>query len=199
MKMLAYLFKDAQGRVFSRHPWLAKWREGVRIGGVGDITLGSSFCRTLRTEPLVVEGGSFLGLISRTAPSPLIAGSQRQPEVKGEWMGEQHPRREKGRMERWKKKRQCLYRLGYIKWQLLSSSVHNWVEILLVRWDECRLCPTAYCWWWNIEICITSLFATAAGAILKASLRRDGMLKDPVVWVSVSSLKFLQICHVSCY
>lgn len=112
------------------------------------------------------------------------------------WATSKERKREDGAME---KKRQCLYRLGYIKWQLLSSSVHNWVEILLVRWDECRLCPTAYCWWWNIEICITSLFATAAGAILKASLRRDGMLKDPVVWVSVSSLKFLQICHVSCY
>lgn len=29
-----------------------------------------------------------------TAPSALITGSQRQPEVKGEWMSEQHSRRE---------------------------------------------------------------------------------------------------------
>lgn len=39
------------------------------------------------------EGGRFLSLISRTAPSALITGSQRQPEVKAEWMDEQHPRR----------------------------------------------------------------------------------------------------------
>lgn len=70
----------------------------------------------------------------------------------------------KGRVDEWatskerkeeeegeKGKRQCLYRLGYIKWQLLYSSVHNWVEILLVRRDKCRFCPTAHCWWWNIE------------------------------------------------
>lgn len=41
--------------------------------------------------------GGFLSLISRTAPSALIAGFQRQPEVNREWMGEKHPRREKRR------------------------------------------------------------------------------------------------------
>lgn len=90
---------DAQGNVFIHHPWLGEWWEGVRIGGAGDITLGSFFPCTLRTQPLVVEGGRFLSLISRTAPSTLIAGSQRQPEVKGEWMSEQHPRRGKKREE----------------------------------------------------------------------------------------------------
>lgn len=48
---------------------------------------------------MVVEGGRFLSLISRPAPSALITRSQRQPEVKGEWMDEQHPRREKKRVE----------------------------------------------------------------------------------------------------
>lgn len=67
---------------------------------------------------MVVEGGRFLSLISRTAPSALITRSQRQPEVKGEWMDEQHPRREKkGWKERreGEKKKLCLYLLGYSK------------------------------------------------------------------------------------
>lgn len=68
----------------------------MRIGRVGDITLGSFFL--LHPEDTAIGGGGrFHSLISRRAPSALIAGSQRQPEVKGEWMSEQHPRREKRR------------------------------------------------------------------------------------------------------
>lgn len=67
----------------------------------------------------------------------------------------------KGRVDGWatskkrkkqEEKRLCLYLLGYIKWQLLYSSVHNWVEIILVRRDKCRFGPTAHCWWWNIAV-----------------------------------------------
>lgn len=86
------------------------------MGGVGDITLGFLFF-PLHPEDTAI-GGRFLSLISRPAPSALITRSQRQPEVKGEWMDEQHPRREKkGWKERreGEKKKLCLYLLGYSK------------------------------------------------------------------------------------
>ncbi len=123
-----------------------------RIGGVGDITLGSFFSCTLRTLPLVVEGG-------REVSQPYQQDSTQRsnrcvPETAGGKVradGWATSKERKKKEEGEKEKRQCLYRLGYIKWQLLYSSVHNWVEILLVRRDKCRFCPTAHCWWWNIE------------------------------------------------
>lgn len=144
---------DAQGNIFSHHPWLGKWREVVRIWGFGDITLGSFFSCTLRTQPLVVEKGR------EVSPPYQRDGTQHSNHWVPETAGG------KGRVDGWAtskerkkmeegekgKNSQCLYRLGYIKWQLLYSSVHNWVEILLVRRDECRFCPTAHCWWWNME------------------------------------------------
>lgn len=70
-------------------------------GVVKDRTWGFFFFPPLHPEDIAIggkgrEGGKergFLSLISRTAPSALITGSQRQPEVKGEWMDEQHPKR----------------------------------------------------------------------------------------------------------
>lgn len=45
---------DAQACVFIHHPWLGKWWEWVRTGGVGDITLGSFF---LLPEDTAIGGG----------------------------------------------------------------------------------------------------------------------------------------------
>lgn len=74
---------------------------------MGDMTEGSRFWAR-PGDTAAGGGGNFLSLISRTAPSALIAGAQRQPEVKGEWLGEQHLKRGGGI-------RPCLYRLGYMK------------------------------------------------------------------------------------
>lgn len=129
--MQAYLFKVMRctRRLYSAttHDWVngeRRGRERVRIGGVSGTLPWAPFFffffSLLHPEDAAIGGGGrFLSLISRRAPSALIAGSQRQPEVKGEWMGEQHPRRERGekkrRMKERREKRQCLYRLGYIK------------------------------------------------------------------------------------
>lgn len=101
---------------------------------VEDITLGFSSSCTLWTQTLVV-GGRRLRLISRTAPSSLITRSQRQPEVKGKWMDEQHLGGKELRMER-RGNKLCLYFLGWNKGWFLSGLLHNWVGIILARRGE---------------------------------------------------------------
>lgn len=86
--MKTYLFKRMHKVVYSSTTHdLVNGENGLGLGVLGTLPKAPFFC-PLRTQPLVVEGGKFLSLISMTAPSALITGSQRQPEVKGEWMSE---------------------------------------------------------------------------------------------------------------
>lgn len=126
------------------------------LGGVGDITLGFLF--SLHPEDTAIGSGG--REVSQPYQQDSTQCSNHQvPETAGGkgwvdgWAASKDRVGGKGRKERSEggKKKLCLYLLGYSKWQLLSSSMHNWVESLLVGRDKCRFCPTAQCQRWNID------------------------------------------------
>lgn len=170
---------------FVHHPWLGEQWGGLSIGG--NVPCGLLFFSPLLHPEDTAIGGRgrnirgrevFLSLISRTAPSTVIAESQRQPEVKGEWMSEQHARRKGGESEKnvRKGKRGNVCR-GYIKWQMLHSWAHVCVcvcrnilvqivsrgTVLLMKYGDC---------------CFTGLRAAAPRVDLKESRRKT--LRDDV-------------------
>jgi len=107
---------------------------------------------------------------------------------------------EKGEGSRQGEEKLCLYLLGCIKWQLLSRSMHNWVGILLWKEVCADICPTAHCWWWNIEA-LQLHHKSLCNSIRcqhESSFKRSLRAKDAALWIKNCSRILATLCLVWC-